>query len=226
MNNSGKAIRFHESKVRAMGRGASGVRGIMLGGNEDKVVGMICVNNLESHVLVVSENGYGKRSDLDSYRITNMADPRAGQGQDAATKAYVDASVSGLDVKESVRVATTSNIILSGTQTIDSINVLENNRVLVKNQTSNVLKSNDKIKNYTNAEKDINAVLQEYITPLVESDGGYISLKSFQDGVVTVSLKGACSGCPSSTITLKNGIESLLKEKIGDIIKKVVASQD
>ncbi len=101
-----------------------------------------------------------------------------------------------------------------------------NSGVLVKNQTSNVLKSNDKIKNYTNAEKDINAVLQEYITPLVESDGGYISLKSFQDGIVTVSLKGACSGCPSSTITLKNGIESLLKEKIGDIIKKVEASQD
>ena len=74
--NSGKAIRFHESKVRAMGRGASGVRGIMLANDHDKVVGMICVNNLESHVLVVSENGYGKRSDIESYRVTN----RGGKG--------------------------------------------------------------------------------------------------------------------------------------------------
>ena len=74
--NSGKAIRFHESKVRAMGRGASGVRGITLASDKDKVVGMICVNNLESHVLVVSENGYGKRSDIDSYRVTN----RGGKG--------------------------------------------------------------------------------------------------------------------------------------------------
>ena len=58
-----------------MGRGASGVRGIMLS-DKDSVVGMICVNNLESHVLVVSENGYGKRSDIDSYRVTN----RGGKG--------------------------------------------------------------------------------------------------------------------------------------------------
>ncbi len=74
--NSGKTIRFNESKVRSMGRTASGVRGIMLKDNTDQVVGMICVNNLESHVLVVSENGYGKRSDIDAYRITN----RGGKG--------------------------------------------------------------------------------------------------------------------------------------------------
>jgi len=74
--NSGKAIRFHESKVRSMGRVASGVRGIMLSDPKDYVVGMICVNNHESHVLVVSENGYGKRSDIDAYRITN----RGGKG--------------------------------------------------------------------------------------------------------------------------------------------------
>ncbi len=73
---SGKAIRFPEAKVRAMGRGASGVRGITLSGENNFVVGMICVNNFESHVLVVSENGYGKRSDIDSYRQTN----RGGKG--------------------------------------------------------------------------------------------------------------------------------------------------
>ena len=73
---SGKAIRFHESKVRAMGRTASGVRGITLSNSDDYVVGMICVNNFESHVLVVSANGYGKRSDIDAYRLTN----RGGKG--------------------------------------------------------------------------------------------------------------------------------------------------
>ena len=74
--NSGKAIRFPESKVRAMGRGASGVRGISIDTSKNFVVGMICVNNFDSNVLVVSENGYGKRSDIDSYRITN----RGGKG--------------------------------------------------------------------------------------------------------------------------------------------------
>ena len=74
--NSGKAIRFNETKVRSMGRGASGVRGISLSNDKDEVVGMVCVNNPESHVLVVSENGFGKRSEIDAYRITN----RGGKG--------------------------------------------------------------------------------------------------------------------------------------------------
>jgi len=73
---SGKSIRFEESKTRPMGRGASGVRGITLSSDKDEVVGMIAVNNLESNILVVSENGYGKRSDLEDYRITN----RGGKG--------------------------------------------------------------------------------------------------------------------------------------------------
>ena len=73
---SGRAIRFEESAVRTMGRGASGVRGITLTGPEDRVVGMICVNDLESSVMVVSEKGYGKRTAVDDYRITN----RGGKG--------------------------------------------------------------------------------------------------------------------------------------------------
>ena len=73
---SGKAIRFEEEKVRAMGRTASGVRGIRLADDKDEVVGMICVNDTDSTVLVVSENGYGKRSAVDDYRITN----RGGKG--------------------------------------------------------------------------------------------------------------------------------------------------
>ena len=73
---SGKAIRFEESKTRPMGRGASGVRGITLADAQDEVVGMIAVNDMDANILVVSENGYGKRSSLDDYRITN----RGGKG--------------------------------------------------------------------------------------------------------------------------------------------------
>ena len=73
---SGKCIRFEEGKTRPMGRNASGVRGIKLKDATDEVVGMISVNDMDSDILVVSENGYGKRSSLDDYRITN----RGGKG--------------------------------------------------------------------------------------------------------------------------------------------------
>jgi DNA gyrase subunit A len=73
---SGKAIRFEEGKTRPMGRNASGVRGITLNHKDDQVIGMIAVNDKESDILVVSENGYGKRSTLEDYRITN----RGGKG--------------------------------------------------------------------------------------------------------------------------------------------------
>jgi DNA gyrase subunit A len=73
---SGKSIRFEEEKVRSMGRTAAGVRGIRLADESDEVVGMICVDDMQSSVLVVSENGYGKRSDVEDYRITN----RGGKG--------------------------------------------------------------------------------------------------------------------------------------------------
>ncbi|MGV6844646.1 MAG: DNA gyrase subunit A [Lutibacter sp.] len=73
---SGKAIRFEESKTRPMGRNASGVRGITLANENDEVVGMIAVNDLADNILVVSENGYGKRSNLEDYRMTN----RGGKG--------------------------------------------------------------------------------------------------------------------------------------------------
>ena len=73
---SGKAIRFEESKTRPMGRGASGVRGITLADAQDEVVGMVAVNDMDTNILVVSEKGYGKRSDLGDYRITN----RGGKG--------------------------------------------------------------------------------------------------------------------------------------------------
>ena len=68
---SGKAVRFNEQTVRPMGRNASGVKAITLASEEDEVIGMICINSPEQNVLVVSENGYGKRSDIEDYRITN-----------------------------------------------------------------------------------------------------------------------------------------------------------
>ncbi|MBN8566231.1 MAG: DNA gyrase subunit A [Flavobacteriales bacterium] len=73
---SGKLVRFEESKTRPMGRSASGVRGITLADDKDEVIGMVSVNDMNSEILVVSENGYGKRSSLEDYRITN----RGGKG--------------------------------------------------------------------------------------------------------------------------------------------------
>ena len=76
---------------------------------------------------------------------------------------------------------------------------------------------------YSEIEQDIIGLLNEYIKPAVEGDGGAIEFDSFSDGIVKVILKGACSGCPSSTATLKHGIESLLKQKLGEEIKEVVS---
>ena len=73
---SGKAIRFEEDKTRPLGRGASGVRGIKLKNQSDEVIGMVSVSDINSDILVVSENGFGKRSSLEDYRITN----RGGKG--------------------------------------------------------------------------------------------------------------------------------------------------
>jgi DNA gyrase subunit A len=73
---SGKVVRFNETKVRPMGRNASGVRGITLGGKGDEVIGMICIADPLTNVMVVSEKGYGKRSDIEEYRVTN----RGGKG--------------------------------------------------------------------------------------------------------------------------------------------------
>ena len=73
---SGRAIRFHESKVRPMGRTASGVRGITLGSGNDEVIGMVAVEEAKEDILVVAEKGYGKRSRIGDYRITN----RGGKG--------------------------------------------------------------------------------------------------------------------------------------------------
>ena len=73
---SGRAVHFHESDVRSMGRTAAGVKGVTLEGDDDRVVGMVCVAREDSHLLVVSERGYGKRSSIEEFRITK----RGGKG--------------------------------------------------------------------------------------------------------------------------------------------------
>lgn len=73
-------------------------------------------------------------------------------------------------------------------------------------------------------DQKITDILNEYIRPAVEQDGGAIQYKSFENGVVTVILRGACSGCPSATLTLKSGIEQLLKRLVPEV-KEVIADE-
>ena len=80
-------------------------------------------------------------------------------------------------------------------------------------------------RSFNEIEQKIADLLDEYVRPAVEQDGGFISLKKYEDGIVTVSLQGACSGCPSSSQTLKGGIEGLLKMMPNEVIE-VVADND
>ena len=107
----------------------------------------------------------------------------------------------------------------------DIQNYTENNDIEKDNNESEKKEINSEKKNitYSEIEQDIIGLLNEYIKPAVEGDGGAIEFDSFSDGIVKVILKGACSGCPSSTATLKHGIESLLKQKLGEEIKEVVS---
>ncbi|MBS1546228.1 MAG: NifU family protein [Bacteroidetes bacterium] len=73
-------------------------------------------------------------------------------------------------------------------------------------------------------EEQIIAVLDEYVSPAVAGDGGHIAFKSFKDGILAVSLRGSCSGCPSSMVTLKGGIENLMRQMVPGV-KEVVAEE-
>lgn len=72
-------------------------------------------------------------------------------------------------------------------------------------------------------EAKIIEILDQYVRPAVENDGGLITFKDLKDGIVTVQMRGSCSGCPSSTMTLKAGIEALLKRLLPDAVKEVVS---
>lgn len=84
-------------------------------------------------------------------------------------------------------------------------------------------KSKPSMSKHSVIENKIKSLLDDYVRPAVESDGGAISFHSYDDGVVKVLLQGSCSGCPSSTVTLKSGIENLLKRMMPDEVKEVVA---
>lgn len=101
---------------------------------------------------------------------------------------------------------------------------LESGRQLITEAYQEVVeetKSNTEVAG-SEVEEKIKQILEEYIKPAVEQDGGAISFHSYNDGIVKVLLQGSCSGCPSATITLKAGIENLLKKMIPDV-KEVVA---
>ncbi len=87
----------------------------------------------------------------------------------------------------------------------------------------NILEKEEAAANFegTETEIKIQQILHDYVRPAVEQDGGAISYKSYNDGVVTVELRGSCSGCPSSTITLKSGIENLLKRMVPEVTEVV-----
>jgi DNA gyrase subunit A len=108
---SGRAIRFNESTVRPMGRTATGVRGITLDDESDEVVGMISIDNPETTVLVVSEKGYGKRTDIDDYRVTN----RGGKGVktlNVTDKTGKLVAIKGVTDKEDLMIINKSGIII------------------------------------------------------------------------------------------------------------------
>ncbi len=93
-------------------------------------------------------------------------------------------------------------------------------------EAPNVQHKEELKREFTATEQKIADLLDEYVRPAVEQDGGFISLKKFENGKVTVSLQGACSGCPSSSQTLKGGIEGLLKKMMPEEVNEVVADND
>ena len=102
------------------------------------------------------------------------------------------------------------------------------NRGLEENENSNNKTGLEQRMDYSSFEPseyddEIRFLLHEYVRPAVESDGGAIDFMAYRDKKVYVQLKGSCSGCPSSTATLKGGIENLLKAKLPDVVEEVVA---
>ncbi len=141
---SGKAIRFHENTVRPVGRNASGVRGIKLANKNDEVVGMVCVAGPETTIMVVSENGYGKRSDISDYRITN----RGGKGVktiNITTKTGDLIAIKGVDNNEDLMIITKAGLTIRmaisefrlagrATQGVRLINLKENDSIAAVTQ--------------------------------------------------------------------------------------------
>jgi Fe-S cluster biogenesis protein NfuA len=107
---------------------------------------------------------------------------------------------------------------------VDGGIVIKENASPKKNKT--ITHKEELKREFSEIEKKIADLLDEYVRPAVEQDGGFISLKKFEKGTVTVSLQGACSGCPSSSMTLKSGIEGLLKKELPNEVLEVIADND
>jgi Fe-S cluster biogenesis protein NfuA len=114
------------------------------------------------------------------------------------------------------------SFLMSGDRVFLS-NPLENSAV--EKSKSESLERSETPAEPSELEAKIEEILEEFVKPAVEQDGGEIKLRSYHEGIVTVSLRGSCSGCPSSTITLKSGIENLLKSMIPEV-REVVAHSD
>ena len=98
--------------------------------------------------------------------------------------------------------------------------VIHEDQVVIKHEESNTISDSD-----TDVVKRIKEMLENYVKPAVEMDGGAISFRGYDDGIVKLMLQGSCSGCPSSMITLKAGIEGMMKRMIPEV-KEVVAEAE
>tara|TARA_B100000686_G_scaffold355351_1_gene473227 strand:- start:3459 stop:6107 length:2649 start_codon:yes stop_codon:yes gene_type:complete len=164
---SGKAIRFEENKTRPMGRNASGVRGIRLKDNLDEVVGMVSVNDMDANILVVSENGYGKRSSLDNYRITN----RGGKGVKTISiteKTGQLVSIKSVSDQDDLMIINKSGIAIRmevdnlrvmgrATQGVKLINLKDNDQIAA---VAKVMKDDDSIEDIENIEVSDDTVIK------------------------------------------------------------------
>ena len=130
------------------------------------------------------------------------------------------------------RVFYMSNFVtVTKSQTVEWVEIQEELKSFIKNYLESdqpLLSQVDEVKepaeDETEMDQKIKEILEEYVQPAVEQDGGAISFHSYEDGVVKLLLQGSCSGCPSSTITLKAGIENLLKKMIPEV--KAVEAQE
>ncbi len=130
------------------------------------------------------------------------------------------------------RVFYMSNFVtVTKTENVEWLEIQDEIRGLIKayleNEKPLILEEFDKDplfdENDSEVVKKIKGILDEYIRPAVEQDGGAIGFASFDDGIVKVNLQGSCSGCPASMVTLKSGIENLLKRMLPNDVKEVVA---
>ncbi|MGY4536583.1 DNA gyrase subunit A [Mucilaginibacter sp. UYNi724] len=154
---SGRAIRFNESTVRPMGRTATGVRGISLDSEKDEVIGMIAIDDKETTVLVVSEKGYGKRTDIEDYRVTN----RGGKGVktlNITEKTGNLVAIKGVTDKEDLMIINKSGIIIR--MAIAELRTMGRATQGVRLIT---LKGNDAIASVAKVEHEEDEVLEEAI---------------------------------------------------------------